>query len=337
MQKFILFIFISLVALGCSRREPVKSFSILPKDNFPRWLKSENYRTDQTSGIAFLGSNVEGEKVFLLVDDIGKIHHFVISEDTVFKFSPVVFSTEVDEFLAEFPKMDFEEIVYDEPMNEVYLSIEGNGGEYTNYLGIYRLFFKNDDVFNDTVVNIDRLDIKPIDQFTNFSAPNIGYEGLAVDENSIYLGLEGIYSDSRFTDSTLIFIVDKSSLNIIKQISTRTLNIKSICALYSDYNFSLWGIDRNHRKIFHLEFDEEYNITDSHIEDYFTLIPGYQDIKYVGSIESITMDDEKNIYMIDDPWHDFFVPGEDVLSRLDNETVENFKEFVPVIFKYSFH
>ena len=49
-------------------------------------------------------------------------------------------------------------------------------------------------------------------------AANVGYEGLAVDENNFYLGLEGIVNNGNFADSTFIFVVDKQSLIIKKKI-----------------------------------------------------------------------------------------------------------------------
>jgi hypothetical protein len=46
------------------------------------------------------------------------------------------------------------------------------------------------------------------------------------------------------------------------------------------------------------------------------------------------MDDDDNIYIVDDPWKEVFVPEEEILDQLDNETINNFKEFIPIIFKY---
>ena len=63
-------------------------------------------------------------------------------------------------------------------------------------------------------------------------------------------------------------------------------------------------------------------------------IPGYNQFEYVAALESITMDNNKNIYLVDDPWRMFYVPREIVLKKLDNETVSNFKKFIPIIFKF---
>ena len=88
--------------------------SLLPKDDFyPRWLKSGEYHTDQTSGITFLGLNEFKEKVFLLADDVGTIHRLTISSDTIFSFVKVHFSSVVEDFLSQLSKRDFEEIFFD--------------------------------------------------------------------------------------------------------------------------------------------------------------------------------------------------------------------------------
>lgn len=38
--------------------------------------------------------------------------------------------------------MDFEEITYDKTTGEVYLSVEGNGENFNDYVGIYKLILK---------------------------------------------------------------------------------------------------------------------------------------------------------------------------------------------------
>jgi len=65
-----------------------------------------------------------------------------------------------------------------------------------------------------------------------------------------------------------------------------------------------------------------------------TVIPNYNEYGYMGSIESITIGNNNKLFMIDDPWTEFFVPAKNILSKLDKVTAENFKEFIPVIYKY---
>jgi len=64
------------------------------------------------------------------------------------------------------------------------------------------------------------------------------------------------------------------------------------------------------------------------------MIPGYHNLNYLPSYESITMDDDDNIYIVDDPWKEVFVPKEEILDKLDKQTINNFKQYVPIIFKY---
>ncbi len=97
----------------------------------------------------------------------------------------------------------------------------------------------------------------------------------------------------------------------------------------------MWGIDRNQRKIFNLKLNENLEISELDITEFKSTIPGYTNLGYVASIESICMDHEKNIYIVDDPWYNFFVPPDSVLSELNSETINNFKQFVPIIYKYS--
>jgi len=303
--------------------------------NYPRWLKNNYYHTDQTSGITFLREKDDSTYEFLLADDIGKIHRFFIKADTVFSFSEIHFSHEVLDYLVEFPKLDFEEILYDKFTGEVYITIEGNGENHLLYHGIFRLKFKDDDVFQDSVVQLEKLDFTPKKTFYNNLEPNTGYEGLAVDQNFFYLGLESILTpEGSFSGHTVISIADKSSLAIIKEISTEDLEISTVCGLYSDENYSLWGIDRNQRKIFKLKFDKYFNIVNKNYYDIKTVVPEYNQFEYVGSLESITMDDNKSLFLVDDPWHTFFIPPAEILNQLDSETIKNFKNFIPVIYKF---
>lgn len=97
-----------------------------------------------------------GKKIFLLADDIGKIHRFVIKNDTIFSFTEIRFSNELNNYLAEFPKKDFEEIFYDKDTDEVYLTIEGNGKAHLRYHGIYKMKFLNNDVQRDTITSLEK-------------------------------------------------------------------------------------------------------------------------------------------------------------------------------------
>ena len=326
--------FVSLIISATYLFAQNQQISLQLDPDYPRWLKTQTNRTDQTSGIAFIKSD-SIYKYFLLADDIGKIHILAIDKDNNFKISSISFSDSVKEFVSSLPKADFEEIVFDQYSNSIYLSIEGNGEHYQDYVGIFKLHFNSDQFPYDEITSFEKVNFTPPELFLKYTYKNIGYEGLAVDHNYFYLGLEGfLNSDHQFADSAAIFIATKSDNHIIKQIETKSIGIFTICGLYSDKDYSLWGIDRNQRKIFHIQFDEKFDVSSCELFDCSTEIPGYPNLNYKPSLESITQDDENNLYLIDDPWEKVYVPGKDILTQLDQNTVENFKEFVPIIFKY---
>lgn len=310
-------------------------FKIHQAKYYPRWLMNEEYKTSQTSGITFLRENSAGAKEFLLADDIGMIHRLFIKDDTLFSFSEIKFSDDVISYLWDFPKLDFEEIFYDRFTGDVYLTIEGNGLDHLSYHGIYRLKFVDDDFYQDSLLAFEKMDFKPEEKFYSDLLPNIGYEGFTADENYFYLGLENLQtSEGNFSQETLIRIAEKKSLTIVKEISTKNLGISTICGLYSDENFSIWGVDRNHRKVFKLLFDKYFNVVDLSIFEIKTVIPGYNQFEYVASLESITSVSEKYLFLVDDPWYTFFIPPNEILNQLDTNTASNFKNFIPVIHKF---
>ena len=335
MRSIFLSLIISSMLMIFPKGQDSTGLQVDPAENYPRWLKNDVYHTNQTSGMTFLRQKDDGTSEFLLADDIGKIHRLFILDDTLFSFSEIKFSNEVIECLADFPKLDFEEILYDRFTGEVYLTIEGNGEDHLLYHGIYKLGFKDDNIFQDSVVKLTRLEFTPQEIFYDNLLPNIGYEGFTADENYFYLGLENKQtSEGNLSETTLIRIADKNSLTIIKEISTENIDISTVCGLYSDENFSFWGIDRNHRKVFKLLFDEYFNIVDLTFSDVKTIVPKYNQFEYVGSLESITIVSEKFLFLVDDPWHKFFIPPNEILNQLDESTVNNFKNFVPVIHKF---
>ncbi len=298
--------------------------------SYPQWLKSGDYRTDQTSGITFLKSQ-SGKKIFLLADDIGALHKMVLIDDCVFKFYPIHFSRLVSDYFKDYPKLDFEEIVYDKYENKFYISIEGHTEKFKDYIGIFEIGFN--DSF-DTLLSVTKLKFEPEELFFRYTAWNVGYEGLTVDSRYFYLGLEGFLKGKAFSDSTVLFIADKKSKEIIKSIYTSELGIGTITGLFSDDDLSVWLLDRNKLKIFHLLFDENLDVISSRYFSFEPVIPGYTDLNYVGSYESISIDDEGLIYIIDDPWKEFFIPPDHILHKLDEQTIENFRLFIPIIDRF---
>lgn len=300
---------------------------------YPLWLKQNAYRTNQSSGIAFITEN-NCKKYFLIADDIGHLHSLFIDQQNNIEFKQIEFSDSVNVFISQLPKADFEEITFDSHTNTFYLSIEGNGKEYQNHLGIYKMQFDTNEIPYNKLISLTKVNFYPEEIFLKYTKPNIGFEGFAVDENYFYLGLEGFIENYEFADSSVVFIASKSDKKIIKEISTKELKIHSICGLFSDQNYSLWGIDRNQRKIFHINFDENFEIMNFNQYDCSTNIPGYPEYNYNPSFESITIDSNNHLYLVDDPWREAFIPSEDILKQLDDKTVNNFKTLIPTIFRY---
>jgi hypothetical protein len=331
MTRIIILLFI--VSFSLFTKAQNENLTLLPDEKFPLWLKTDQSSTNQTSGIAFIKSEYD-KKYFLLADDIGFINLLTIKSDSIFSIENILFSDSADLFFSNFPKKDFEEITFDKNSGDVYLSVEGNGENFNDYVGIFKLIFKDNDVLSKQIISIEKMIYTPADVFYKYTSWNIGYEGFALDDNYFYLGLEGFQNNHQFADSSLIFIANKSDLNVIKEISTKNLGVHSICGLYSDGDYSLWGIDRNNRTIFHFLFDENFDIEKFSKYDCTTTIPGYYDLNYLPSFEGITLDDDGDIYIVDDPWKEVFVPQQHILEQLDNETINNFKQYIPTIFKY---
>ena len=333
--KLIILLFLVLLVSSFAFYGDTGCEKLIQADYYPRWLKNDSYLTSQTSGITFVNKSADGIQQFLLADDIGKIHRFFISNDTVFNFSEIKFSSQASSFLSEFPKLDFEEIFYDRYTGDVYITIEGNEENHLLFHGVYKLIFANNDISQDSVISLKKLEFHPKEKFYAYLRWNTGYEGFTADENYFYLGLENIQTpDGQFTDSTVIRIADKSTLEIVKEVSTNGLGLSTICGLYSNEDYSLWGIDRNRKKVFKLNFDEYFNITEKNFFDVKTVVPGYNNFEYVGSLESITFVSENTIFLVDDPWHTYFIPPDEILNQLDNSTINNFENFIPVIYKY---
>jgi len=331
MTRYIILLFI--ISFSFFTKAQNENITLLPDEKYPLWIKTDQSRTNQTSGIAFIKSDLD-KKYFVLADDIGFINLLTIKNDSIFSIENILFADSTEFYFADFPKKDFEEITYDKNTSDVYLSIEGNGENFNDYVGIYKLIFKDNDVLSKQIISIEKLIYNPVNLFYKYTSWNIGYEGFALDDNYFYLGLEGFQNNYQFVDSAFIYIADKSDLNIIKTISTKSLGVHTICGLFSDEDFSLWGIDRNNRTIFHILFDKNFDIEKFSKYDCSTTIPFYHDLNYLPSFEGITLDDDGDIYIVDDPWKEVFVPSQDILDKLDNQTVSNFREYIPTIFKY---
>lgn len=306
--------------------------SLTLDENYPIWLKDNGKHTDQTSGITFIGLK-NNAKYFLICDDIGKIHRIKLKNNKL-DIETIEFDKQVEKYLDKFEKKDFEEIVYDKYSNKVYLSIEGNGINYRNEVGIYEIQFKNNDVFNNQIIGISKIEFPEWKEISKFTDQNLGFEGVSVSKTKIFLGLEGFQFGQIFLDSTMLYVIDKQSKKLIKEISTKKLGIHTICGLNAVDDYHIYGIDRNQQNFFEIKFDEMYNPKSVELIKLELPVPNKMKLKYVASIESISLDDENNVYVIDDPWKKFYIPQEEVFNQLTKEDQENFKKFIPLLFKY---
>ncbi len=329
----LLLIFILFFSVGFYSFEVKVETKLNPLDGFPIWLKDEDKHTDQTSGITFIKSKGE-EKYFLICDDIGEIYHLKLKGKKVY-LNKVKLSDKVQHKLKSFPKWDFEEIVYDKFTKKVYLSIEGNGLNYAEEAGIYELKFKKNAVLSDEIISIEKVNFPEWSNISKYFDQNIGFEGVAVSKNRLFLGLEGFTWGELFLDSTVIFIIDKNSNKLIREISTKGKNIQTICGLYAINDYHILGIDRNSKNLFEINFDKSYNYNSVKIYPLNLHVPKNSDLTYTAALESITLDDENYVFSVDDPWKKFYIPPADVLNKLNEKDAENFKDFIPLLYKFN--
>ncbi len=322
----------------------IHSEVIKPAGNYPIWMKdSSGNRTDQTSGLFFTGMK-DGKKMFISCDDIGKINRIAVDESKnppEFEFTEIKFSAQVNTLFEKFKKRDMEDIYFDSLNNQILLAIEGH--EYSSYdpeiyrkkEGIYALTFNNDIFSFDTVLTIKRLKMPEAVYAHTFD--NIGFEGFSVTADYFFLGLENYQTNTNdFTDSTILYIVNRKTNELTKTIGTSDLKISSICGLFSDGDRSLYGIDRNRRSMFHIVFDEEFNVISCSIRQLDLSTPGHPEINDVLGFapESVTFDYENNVYVSIDPWKEIYKPDIAQRKRLSQEELNNFYSFVPIMYKF---
>lgn len=319
------------------------SDSLLPVDNYPIWMMdAAGNRTDQTSGLSFTGES-GGKKMFISCDDIGKINRISVDESKnppVFEFTEIKYSEEVNTLFNKFKKKDMEEIAFDSLNNKILLSIEGHElssldtAIYRKKEGIYDLSFNNDIHTFDTILTIKRLRFPEV--VYRYTRDNIGYEGFSFTKNYIFLGLENFHLEGTgFSDSTVIHIYNRNT-GTVKSISTKEYEINSICGLYATDDYNLYGIDRNRKSVFYINFDENFDVKDFKTMKLELSIPMHPDINNIIGIapESITFDYNNNFYVSIDPWKEIYKPDIAQRKQLSLEELDKFYAFVPLMYKY---
>ena len=316
---------------------------IQPIDNYPIWMKdSAGNHTNQTSGLFYVGSS-DGKKIFIDADDIGKINRLTIDESINpprLDIKEIAFSEEVQLLFSKFKKKDMEEIFYDETNNKILLALEGHEYSsldpeiYRKKEGIYEITFNNDILTFDSILTIKRLTLPQGVYAHTFD--NIGFEGFSATDNYFFLGLENYQIDGNaFTDSTILYILNRNT-NDLKAIGTHDLKISSICGLYAADDYNLYGIDRNRRNMFYIKFNEDFSISKCEIKEMSLTIPLHNDIDRIIGIapESITFDNEGNIYVAIDPWLNFYKPDIADKKKLSDDELKNFYDGVPILYKF---
>ncbi|MEO6695350.1 MAG: hypothetical protein ABIY50_12045 [Ignavibacteria bacterium] len=321
----------------------VSSDDIKPIDNYPIWMKdSSGKRTDQTSGLFYVGMNL-GKKIFISCDDIGKINRLSVDEKVnppVIEITEIFFSEQLNILFQKFKKRDMEDIFYDSLNNKILLSIEGH--EYSSYdpeiyrqkEGIYEITFNKDILTFDSLLTIKRLKL-PKEVYAH-TFDNISFEGFSATENYFFLGLENFQvKGTEFSDSTILYILNRKT-NELKTIGTKELQISTICGLYSVDDNNLYGIDRNRKNMFYIKFNDDFTVERSVVKKMDLSVPLHPDMNDIIGIapEAITFDDEGNIYVATDPWKDIYKPDISEKKRMSAEELKNFYTFIPMLYKF---
>ncbi|CAN5518095.1 hypothetical protein BH10BAC5_BH10BAC5_24340 [soil metagenome] len=318
---------------------------LLNVDNYPIWMIDKaGVQTHQTSGICFLGiSKKNGLKQFAVADDDGHIERIELDEKQnppSINIIPIVFSDTVESFFKQFKKRDFEEITYNKKSERLYITIEGfaqdwKTREFKNYEGVFELTYDKDYYNFDTILTVKKLPIP--DTLFTYTQANCSFEGLAVTDNNFFLGLENIQTPvGSFTDSTVIYVLNRKDFTKIHTIRMKPYNIITVCGLYAKDDFNLYGVDRNSKNMFHLTLDSNFIVTDAKIIEMDLPVPGHPDINNITAfpVESITMDDVGRFYCTIDPWEDYYKPDPLDKKRLTFEELTMFQKFVPILFKF---
>lgn len=313
---------------------------------YPIWMKSESGQYSlQTSGLFYLGK-VENKKLFLSANDNGRLDRISIDES----FSPPKFDVQVlhfefastAKFFERFAKMDFEDIVYDKVTNKILVSMEGNSDyappykvSYQSTEGIYELSFNKSIMDCDTLKNIRKL-VMPEELFL-YTNDNIAFEGFGITDNYYYMGLENITNiNAEFSDSTYLYILNRKT-NDLKKVSSKLFGVRSITGLCVKDDYTVYGADREAKKIFYIKFNPDFTIKEYKTKSYDLPMPSHPDIflDKMAGVEAIALDEDNKIYTDIDPWSDLYTINFTPKSFLSEEEKFNITKLIPVFYKYN--
>jgi len=293
------------------------------------WISDENIWTVQTSNVTLVSSH-NNLGPFLLCDDVNDVYSLTFSNTKIYH-EKLEFTKDLKFNHSSSLKKNFEGIFFDKYFNELFVSIEGNGFDFRDEVGAYRLTFDDNYVNSSELINISKLNSKGWKRISQYIQQKIGFEGLARSKNKYFFDLEGYQSGSLFLNLTILHFIDKNSMKLIKEKSTRELNIHIITGLYSNDDYHISGVDRNYQNIFEIIFNPDYTIYEYKIHKMFLRVSKLNAYKYPASKESIFLDDMSYIYLIGVIWKKFCIPSNDILKKLLAGDREDLKEFVPLI------
>jgi hypothetical protein len=168
-----------------------------------------------------------------------------------------------------------------------------------------------------------------------YTNENVGFEGMTITDNFFYIGLENI-SDltAQFSDSTYLYVVDRKTSDV-KIISSKLFDAYSVTALCAVDDYTLYGIDRDSKKIFYIKFNSDFSIKETESKPIELSLPTHPDISIdlVAGAEAIAIDNDGNIYMDIDPWSDLYRP-QFVAGTLTEEEKNNLTKLVPILYKF---
>jgi len=334
---FLIIIYITFSTLYDRKIEPVHGY--------PIWMKSESgLYSQQTSGLFFIGR--EGNKKFFLsANDNSRIDRISIDDS----FSPPKFDLQTIHFdlpttiklYKILSKWDFEDIVYDRISNKIIVSIEGNNDfdslrhiPYKSSEGIYEFTFKKTIFTCDSIYEVNKLPLP--DTLFKYTRENVGFEGMSMTDNYFYFGLENIAGESGlFSDSTYLYVLNRKT-NDVKIVRGKSLGVRSITGLFAKDDYTLYGVDRELKRIFCAKFNPDFSVREVKSKAFDLPMPLHSDIfmDKMAGVEAIAMDDENYIYTDIDPWSDMYTPNFTPKSFLSEDEKWNITKLIPVIYKY---
>jgi hypothetical protein len=309
---------------------------LAPEPGWPRWLTTaEGTAADQTSGLAFVGRDGAGDRVFLVADDTGDLWRMTLQgRDETIRLYPIPFRGAAEETLARFAKRDLEGIAYCPATARLLLSIEGNvrpgapaGAPFRDALGIFEATLDAEPLRASRVTRLTRLALPAWDGASRLAAKNRGFEGIAFRGDTLLLGLEGITTEGEgFADSTVFELFDLRA-GTWSEHGTGRSGIETITGLDVSPEGVVYGVDRNQLRLFTARFGPR----GASIRSAGLSMPGVRGVPYrLPSPESIAVDDAGFVWIAVDPW--VYEPA--TLDGLMPRDVARYKKKVPMLYKF---